>query len=603
MIRRHVERGVPDFGAGGQLVQFVRAAVFDGDVAAGWCGVVEGAGGGGNVQRYRVRVGGECHAIGADLVGDVTVGGDAIGADDHQIDGAAAQQRGGGAVGEDRDFDAGALQLPRRQAGALSKRAGFIGVYMHLPACGVCGVNRGERSADAGGGKGARVAVGQDAGTIGNQGEAEASDRVAHRHVFAANRLSLLAQRITQHRIGRVRGAANHACHGPREIDGRGAGRDQTRGMGRQVCTYERGVAVADLLERRGQSDGGAHANGRRSPDRERPDRVNDLVQCARVAHELARRQGALVEVSQRPAIGRPRDGGDGKHVVNLARFPPLRRLGCLNTWLPERPPLPRSSMAYQFLTFAVADRIATITVNRPDKLNALNDATIAELGVAIDEAVAREDVRGVLLTGAGRAFVAGADISELQSQTPLEATRRARAGQVIFRQFETSPKPVVAAINGFALGGGCELAMACHVRIASESAKFGQPEVKLGIVPGYGGTQRLPRLVGRGAALRLLLTGEIIGAAEAFRLGLVEAVVAPDVLIETATALLRAMVANAPLALAGCIEVLNRGADVSIEEGCQIESDAFGLLSSTADMREGMTAFLEKRTPAFTGH
>ncbi len=259
--------------------------------------------------------------------------------------------------------------------------------------------------------------------------------------------------------------------------------------------------------------------------------------------------------------------------------------------------------MSYQFLTFAVADRIATITVNRPDKLNALNSATIAELGVAIDEARARDDVGGVLLTGAGRAFVAGADISELEKQTPLDATRRARAGQRVFRRFETSPKPVVAALNGFALGGGCELAMACHVRIASEAAKFGQPEVKLGILPGYGGTQRLPRLIGRGAALRLLLTGELIGAAEAYRLGLVDQVVAPEALIETATALLRAMLANAPLALAACIEAVDRGAALPLEEACAIESDHFGLLSSTSDMREGMRAFLEKRAPVFTGH
>ena len=258
--------------------------------------------------------------------------------------------------------------------------------------------------------------------------------------------------------------------------------------------------------------------------------------------------------------------------------------------------------MAYQFLTFAVADRIATITVNRPDKLNALNDTTIAELGTAIDEARARDDVAGVLLTGAGRAFVAGADISELEGQTPLDATKRARAGQDIFRRFETSPKPTIAVINGFALGGGCELAMSCHIRVASEKAKLGQPEVKLGIVPGYGGTQRLPRLVGRGAALRLLLTGEMIDAAEAHRIGLVDQVVAPDALLETATALMNAMIANAPLALAGCIEALDRGLPLSLEEGCRVESDAFGALSSTADMREGMRAFLEKRAPSFTG-
>jgi enoyl-CoA hydratase len=258
--------------------------------------------------------------------------------------------------------------------------------------------------------------------------------------------------------------------------------------------------------------------------------------------------------------------------------------------------------MSYQFLQFDVADRIATITVNRPDKLNALNDATIAELGRAIDEANARDDVGAVLLTGAGRAFVAGADISELESQSPLEALHRARAGQVIFRRFETSPKPTIAAINGFALGGGCELAMSCHMRIASEKAKLGQPEVKLGIVPGYGGTQRLPRLVGRGPALRLLLTGEMIDAAEAYRLGLVDQVVAPDALIDTVRALLQSMLANAPLALAGCIEALNRGQDATLEEGCLIESDFFGLLSATSDMREGMKAFLEKRAPVFTG-
>jgi enoyl-CoA hydratase len=268
----------------------------------------------------------------------------------------------------------------------------------------------------------------------------------------------------------------------------------------------------------------------------------------------------------------------------------------------PQPHHLPPDLRMYQFLTFEVAERIAVITVNRPDKLNALNDATIAELGRAIDEANTREDVAGVLLTGAGRSFIAGADISELESQSPLEAQRRARVGQAIFRRFETSPKPTVAAINGFALGGGCELAMACHVRLASEKAKLGQPEVKLGIVPGYGGTQRLPRLVGRGAALKLLLTGDMIDAAEAFRLGLVDQVVAPESLMDTARTLLAAMVANAPLALAGCIEAVNRGQDVPLEEGCTIESDFFGLLSATADMKEGMRAFLEKRAPTFTG-
>ncbi len=259
--------------------------------------------------------------------------------------------------------------------------------------------------------------------------------------------------------------------------------------------------------------------------------------------------------------------------------------------------------MSYQFLLFEVSDRIATITINRPDKLNALNDATIAELGLAIDEAITRSDVGAVLLTGSGRAFAAGADIPELGNQTPLEGQQRARAGQLVFRRFETSPKPTLAALNGFALGGGCELAMACHMRMASDRAKLGQPEVKLGITPGYGGTQRLPRLIGRGPALRLLLSGEMIDATEAMRLGLVDQVVDGASLIESARELLASMLANAPLALAGCIEAVNRGLDVDVDEGCTIESDFFGLLSATSDMREGMKAFLEKRPPVFTGH
>ncbi|MBC7671564.1 MAG: enoyl-CoA hydratase/isomerase family protein, partial [Polaromonas sp.] len=167
--------------------------------------------------------------------------------------------------------------------------------------------------------------------------------------------------------------------------------------------------------------------------------------------------------------------------------------------------------MAYALLTFDVADRIATIAVNRPDKLNALNDSLMAELGTAITEAIGRDDVGAVLLTGVGRAFVAGADIAELEGQDATRGKARAERGQRTFRLFETSPKPTLAAVNGFALGGGCGLAMSCHLRIASDKAKFGQPEVKLGIVPGFGGSQRLPRLVGKGRALELLLTGDMI--------------------------------------------------------------------------------------------
>jgi len=258
--------------------------------------------------------------------------------------------------------------------------------------------------------------------------------------------------------------------------------------------------------------------------------------------------------------------------------------------------------MAYDTLAVAVADRIATITVNRPDKLNALNDRVIAELGVAIDEARANTDVAGIILTGAGRAFVAGADISELEGHGAISAKALAQRGQAVFRRFETSPKPTIAAVNGFALGGGCELAMACHVRVASDVAKFGQPEVKLGLVPGYGGTQRLPRLIGKGRALQLLLTGEMIDAHEAFRIGLVNRVVPGAELIGAATALLNAMIANGPLALAHVIEAVNAGYDLPLADALTFEATAFGLLAATDDKREGTRAFLEKRAAKFNG-
>ena len=258
--------------------------------------------------------------------------------------------------------------------------------------------------------------------------------------------------------------------------------------------------------------------------------------------------------------------------------------------------------MPFSHLAYDVADRIATITVNRPDKLNALSDATIAELGAAIDAARGDDAVGGILLTGAGRAFVAGADISELANQSPLDARRRALAGQAVFRRFETSPKPVIAAVNGFALGGGCELAMACHVRLAAEGAKFGQPEVKLGTLPGFGGTQRLPRLVGKGRALQLLLTGEMIDAAEAYRIGLVNRVVPAGELLEAARAMLQQMLANGPLALASCIEAVNQGLESALDDALLLEAGHFGLLAASADMREGTSAFLAKRAAAFEG-
>jgi enoyl-CoA hydratase len=259
--------------------------------------------------------------------------------------------------------------------------------------------------------------------------------------------------------------------------------------------------------------------------------------------------------------------------------------------------------MAYEYLTLDVAQRIATITLNRPDKLNALNDATMAELGRAVEDVRADGAVGGIIVTGAGRAFVAGADIAELKAKSATAAHALARRGQEVFRRLETSPKPVIAAVNGFALGGGCELAMSCHVRVASEAAKFGQPEVKLGVIPGYGGTQRLVRLIGRGRALQLLLTGEMIDAAEAHRLGLVNRVVgAGENVVEVSRVMLQTMLANGPLALAQCIDVVHRGADIPLDEALALEAAAFGLLAATDDMKEGTSAFLEKRSPNFRG-
>lgn len=258
--------------------------------------------------------------------------------------------------------------------------------------------------------------------------------------------------------------------------------------------------------------------------------------------------------------------------------------------------------MSYNTISLSVTDRVATVTVNRPDKLNALNDDVIEELGLAVDEIHDRPEIGGVIVTGAGRAFVAGADISELEQHGPMSAKALARRGQIVFNRLEALPKPVVAAVNGFALGGGCELAMACHVRIASETAKFGQPEVKLGLTPGYGGTQRLPRLVGKGRALQLLLTGETIDAAEALRIGLVNRVVPAADLLKAATDTLLQMLANAPLAVAGCIELVNRGYDLSLGDALAMEATTFGLLAATADKHEGTRAFLEKRPPVFKG-
>src|SRR5574341_783323 len=248
--------------------------------------------------------------------------------------------------------------------------------------------------------------------------------------------------------------------------------------------------------------------------------------------------------------------------------------------------------MSYETLLFDVRDGIAFVTVNRPDKLNALNDHVVEDLGAAVERIATTPELRGAMVTGAGpKAFIAGADIGDLAKQGPFDGKARSLSGQAVLRRLETCGKPVVAAVNGFALGGGCELAMACHIRIASENAKFGQPEVKLGIAPGYGGTQRLPRLVGKGVALQLILTGEMIDAQEAYRIGLVNKVVPAAELLTESEKLLRGILAMAPLAVRLSIEAVDRGLEMTLDEGLLLEANHFGLLAATQDMKEGLTA------------
>ena len=246
---------------------------------------------------------------------------------------------------------------------------------------------------------------------------------------------------------------------------------------------------------------------------------------------------------------------------------------------------------------------IAYVTVNRPKVLNALNTPTWADLRAAFEDARDDTSIRGVILTGAGnKAFIAGADISELAHVAAFEAERSSRFGQEVLDLIENLGKPVIAAINGFALGGGCETAMACTIRIAVETAKFGQPEVTLGLVPGGGGTQRLPRLVGKGRALQLILSGEIISAQEAYRIGLVNEIIPAADLIARAEGILKKIASNAPIAVRFALEAANKGMDTSQGEGLLLEASYFGLCAATEDKKEGTTAFLEKRIPQFQG-
>ena len=259
--------------------------------------------------------------------------------------------------------------------------------------------------------------------------------------------------------------------------------------------------------------------------------------------------------------------------------------------------------MNFQNILFEKKNSIAYVTVNRPKVLNALNMATMDELRAAFHEIKSDAAIRVVILTGAGeKAFVAGADIGELGAQDPVSAKEYTHRGQSVLNLIENLGKPVIACINGFALGGGCEVAMACTMRLASEAAKLGQPEVKLGIIPGYGGTQRLPRLVGKGIAMQLLLTGEMITAQEAYRIGLVNEVTAPADLVPRAEAIAQKIIANGPLAVQYAMEAVNKGMETPLAEGLYIEAALFGVTAATEDKKEGAAAFLEKRPAQFKG-
>jgi len=256
----------------------------------------------------------------------------------------------------------------------------------------------------------------------------------------------------------------------------------------------------------------------------------------------------------------------------------------------------------YQTILTELDNGIFTITINRPDKLNALNKTVFDELNMALDEVYNNPEIKSAIITGSGaKAFVAGADISEFSGLSKQEAMALAKRGQDTFARIENAPKPIVAAVNGFALGGGCELAMACHFRVASDNAKFGQPEVNLGLIPGYGGTQRLVQLIGKGKAMELLMSAHIVDASEAKALGLVNYVTTPETLLEHTAKILSVINSKAPLAVAACIKAANAVYNENID-GYALEIEAFGDAFDTEDMKEGTTAFLEKRKANFKG-
>src|SRR3954454_9396138 len=341
---------------------------------------------------------------------------------------------------------------------------------------------------------------------------------------------------------------------------------------------------------------------------------VSDAEPDRRQGHHGPRRLRVTPPARRRSVAGSPlhtrngnvtsptaRVAGSPLHTGNVNMTSPTARLTPSPAVAPT--PSPTAALTLANVLCEKKDAIAYVTVNRPKVLNALNTPTWKDLRTAFEAARDDADVRGIILRGAGdKAFIAGADISELAHVSAVEAEAASRFGQAVLDLVENLGKPVIAAVNGFALGGGCETAMACTIRVATESATFGQPEVTLGLIPGGGGTQRLPRLIGKGRALQLILSGEMISAQEAYRIGLVNEVVPAVDLIPRAEAILKQIAANAPIAVKYALEATNKGMDTSQSEGFALEASYFGLCAGTEDKKEGTSAFLEKRVPQFHG-
>src|SRR6185437_14877307 len=474
-----------------------------------------------------------------------------------------------------------------------------------------------ERGPDPAGRERARVTVGKHLGAVRDERQPRLADLPAHGAVFLPDGRCLGLKPLPDARappvVGRLRRDARHAVERPAQVHGGGPrGPEQPRQLveARQEAVARR---PPQLPRPRDEAHRRRDPDERRAAQLQRADRVRHRLPTLQIALDLRLGQRALVDDPH--GAGRaPGDGLDG-HGTNITR---KAEGGTRNAEQPHpalaplfRPPssafrvprVPFSVMSYQTLLFDVRDGIAFITINRPDKLNALNDQVVHELADAAERVATDDAIKGAILSGAGqKAFVAGADIGDLAKQGPFDGKARALRGQAVLRRFETCGKPVIAAVNGYALGGGCELAMACHLRIASDAAKFGQPEVKLGIAPGYGGTQRLPRLVGKGNALRLILTGDMIDAQEAYRIGLVNQVVPAWDLLATAEKTLRGILAMGPLAVRLALEAVDQGLEMTLDEGLLLEANHFGLLAATEDMKEGLAAFLEKRPPRFRG-